>query len=142
MDAKQLELVAQSYGRCCVSQGFFDTFYNIFLSKNPEIRKMFENTDMKKQKELLREGIAFLTTFAKNSPMAVRKIEKLGESHSANRLNVKPSLYPIWVDSLVEAIKKHDSNFNSDIEKAWRAVVALGISKMSSHYNAPASKAA
>jgi hemoglobin-like flavoprotein len=134
MDAKLLELVSQSYGRCCVSTGFFDTFYKIFLSKSPELGKMFEKTDMKKQKELLRDGIAFLTAFAKNSQMAARKVDSLGDSHSVGKLNVRPDMYPMWVDSLMEAVKQHDKKFDSNIEKAWRVVVGLGIQKMIERY--------
>ena len=134
MDAKLLELVSQSYGRCCVSEGFFDSFYGIFLSKSPELRKLFEKTDMTKQKALLREGIAFLTSFAKGSSVAARKIESLGESHSAGRLNVAPDMYPIWVESLLEAIQKHDKKYDANLERAWRTVLSAGISKMAERY--------
>lgn len=48
--------VMQSYGRCCASSGFFDTFYKLFLASSPMIRAKFANTDMAAQKHLLRHG--------------------------------------------------------------------------------------
>ncbi len=40
------DLVMQSYGRCCASSGFFDSFYQYFLASSPEIREKFANTNM------------------------------------------------------------------------------------------------
>jgi hypothetical protein len=37
-------------------QRLFDTFYNLFLSSSPDIAEKFQNTDFKRQKNILRES--------------------------------------------------------------------------------------
>lgn len=51
---KAADIVMQSYGRCCASDGFFDSFYDHFLASSPEVRDKFANTHMPGQKLLLR----------------------------------------------------------------------------------------
>ena len=53
---KAADIVMQSYGRCCASDGFFDSFYDHFLATSPEVRDKFANTNMAGQKLLLRQG--------------------------------------------------------------------------------------
>lgn len=43
------DLVMQSYGRCCASPDFFDSFYRHFLASSPQIREKFTNTEMSGQ---------------------------------------------------------------------------------------------
>ena len=49
--------VTASYHRCREDDRFIDTFYDIFLSKSPEIAKKFEHTDFRHQKLMLRESL-------------------------------------------------------------------------------------
>ena len=55
-------------------------------------------------------------------------IERLAERH--RQLNVKPVHYELWLDSLCEALAKHDSQFNSSSEKLWRDAMRKGIDVM------------
>ena len=57
------DLVQQSYGACCLSPKFFDDFYAAFLASSSEVAGKFVNTDMTKQKQLLRDGISFMIMF-------------------------------------------------------------------------------
>ena len=61
-------LVMQSYGRCCASPDFFDSFYRHFLASSPLIREKFVDTDMSAQKQLLRQGILNLVMHARGMP--------------------------------------------------------------------------
>jgi hemoglobin-like flavoprotein len=47
------EKVLASYHRCEDSGGFFDTFYEIFFAKSPEISPKFAHTDMEMQKQVV-----------------------------------------------------------------------------------------
>src|SRR3989344_2079862 len=81
--------VMQSYGRCCASPDFFDSFYRHFLASSPEVREKFVNTEMNGQKLLLRQGILNLVMHARGMPDT--KLRAPGCSHSpgckSSRLN-------------------------------------------------------
>lgn len=124
--------VMQSYGRCCASTAFFDTFYENFLASSPAIRDRFVNTDMIAQKQLLRAGILNLVLFARG--MSDSKLRALGESHSRAGLNIRPELYDLWFEALIRAVKSHDSNANEEDISAWREVLSKGIGLIKSYY--------
>lgn len=128
------DLVSQSYGRAVMKPAFFEEFYNRFTSSSPKIAEMFANTDMTKQKLALRNGIAFLVKFANGSAFAEDIVNGLGRSHRRDNLNVPPSLYPIWVKSLIDTLKTNDSEWDGELEAAWREVLQKGIDRMISLY--------
>lgn len=133
-----LEHVNQSYGRCSISPAFFDSFYDIFLASSPKLAPMFANTDFTKQKALLKSSISFVIMYAKdqNGAFAKGKLTSIGEIHDTKHRNVSPDMYPLWIDSLIAAIKKHDPQFSPALEKDWREVIKPGIDLLISRYNA------
>ncbi len=127
--------VMQSYGRCCMVPSFFDDFYQTFLASHPDLPPMFANTDFSKQKSLLKAGINFAIMFGQDqSAFAKNKLEQVGDIHSKERFNIKPSLYPFWVDSLIATIKKHDKKFSNEVENAWRQALQPAIDVLISKY--------
>ncbi len=124
--------VMQSYGRCCASPSFFDTFYQHFLASSPAIRDKFTKTNMVAQKQLLRAGILNLVLYARG--MSDTKLRALGQSHSREGLDIRPELYDLWLDSLLLAVKEHDKDADSDILAAWREVLGKGINLIKSFY--------
>ena len=126
------DLVMQSYGRCCASSGFFDSFYQYFLASSPEIRDKFAHTNMPAQKQLLRQGILNLVMYARG--MSDSKLRALGESHSRGRLDIRPELYDLWLDALLLTVSGHDKQFNESIRNAWREVLNKGISVIKAGY--------
>lgn len=134
-DSATYRLVMERFGHCASCPTFFDDFYKEFVSRSAEIREMFKHTDMTKQKQLLRAGISFLILFSQgNNPLAANKIQELSNSHAHDRLNVRPDLYPHWLESLLKTIAKHDPKYDARHEAAWRAVLGVGIEKMKSGY--------
>ncbi|TRX74256.1 globin [Pseudomonas mangiferae] len=124
--------VMQSYGRCCASTDFFDDFYRHFLASSPQVREKFLNTDMKAQKQLLRQGILNLVMYARGMPDT--KLRALGCSHARGALDIRPELYDLWLDALVQTISEHDKQFDTETRVAWREVLAKGINIIKSHY--------
>lgn len=98
--AKLADVVQDSYGRCCTSKSFFDDFYEAFVGSSPAIGPKFAKTDMEKQKELLRRGLAFTIMYYKGSTLATQVINGLAKSHSKSQLDIAPSLYAFWLNSL------------------------------------------
>lgn len=136
MDPKAVENVTRSYGRCIMNQAFFDTFYDILLNSSDRVAGMFAKTDFTRQKELLREGINYAIMHAKDTDavFALKKLQSIGASHARGRLNVSPDLYPLWVESLIKAVKAHDPQFSSRLEADWKEVIAPTIALLTARY--------
>ena len=125
-------LVMQSYGRCCASPDFFDSFYRHFLASSPLIREKFVDTDMSAQKQLLRQGILNLVMHARGMPDT--KLRALGATHARDGFNIRPELYDLWLGALLQAIGEHDKSCDADIRLAWREVLSKGISVIKAQY--------
>lgn len=128
--------VRKSYGRCVAKPSFLDSFYKTFLRSSPEIEKMFRKTDLEKQKELIKHGLAILFMFARNpdAVLAREKLTHIGMIHSRNKFNVKPHLYPFWVNSLVDTVAAYDNQFTPKLGEEWRIVLKPAIDYLISLY--------
>jgi hemoglobin-like flavoprotein len=128
------DVVAQSFGRCCASEKFFDDFYETFLKSSPRAKEKFKDVDMARQKGLLRDAIAFMVMFFDGSSVATAKVDKLASSHSRARLNIEPDLYKFWLESLLVTVARHDARFGPEQDRAWRAVMGKGIAALVAGY--------
>ncbi len=128
--------IDKSYGRCCANAGFLDRFYEIFLSSHPSIPALFAHTDFAKQKALLRSGIAMVVMHAQGDVFGTRALNKIAESHSKSNLDINPCFYPLWIDSLMQAIKECDPELTPALESAWRRVLEAGALYITSRHNA------
>lgn len=126
------DLVMQSYGRCCASSGFFDSFYQYFLASSPEIREKFAHTNMPAQKQLLRQGILNLVMHARGMPDT--KLRALGCSHARGALDIRPELYDLWLQALLQSIGEHDDQCDANTRLAWHEVLNKGISVIKAQY--------
>ena len=129
---KAADIVMQSYGRCCASDTFFDTFYDHFLASSPEIRDKFVNTNMASQKLLLRQGIFNVVLYARGMPGT--KLKALGCSHSRQGMNIRPELYKLWFSALAASIREHDQESTIETILAWREVVTKSVDVILAEY--------
>ncbi len=113
---------------------FADAFYDNLASQSAEIGPMFAQTDMNKQNELLRLGIESLIDFAAQRPDVERELHRLGEIHDRNHLAIRPELYPLWLNALLETVRDIDADCTPEIETAWKSVVTPGIDLILSMY--------
>ena len=125
-------LVMQSYGRCCASPDFFDSFYQYFLASSPEISEKFAHTNMPAQKQLLRQGILNLVMHARGMPDT--KLRALGCSHARGALDIRPELYDLWLQALLQSIGEHDGQCDANTRLAWHEVLNKGISVIKAQY--------
>ena len=125
--SSSLDQVIASYHRARRSNELFDTFYDLFLRKAPEIPPMFFRTDFRHQKRILRESLLEMLIFAQMNT-GRDEIERLAERH--RQLNVKPEHYELWLDALCEALSRHDPQFSSELEQMWRSAMRPGINVM------------
>ena len=66
--------------------------------------------------------------------MSDSKLRALGESHSRDRLDIRPELYDLWLDALLLTVSGHDKQFSESIRSAWREVLNKGISVIKAGY--------
>jgi len=121
------DVVFRSFGRCSLKKDFFEDFYDSFLNRSAEIKAMFAATDMVKQRQLLKNGISFMIMYAKKSPVGVAKMEQIAKLHDRQHFNVRPDLYRLWLDALLETVQRHDPEFTPEIKKSWIETMNIGL---------------
>ena len=128
------EAVVASYHRCEDATGFFDTFYDLFFAKSPEIAPKFANTDMEKQKQVLMASLLWVLRLYKNDPIARTEVEKLAQTHRRDEYDIRPELYKLWLDALCESVSQHDPQYSPSLDASYRNVMRPGIELMRSKY--------
>ena len=124
----QSNKLTASYYRCRRDERFLDTFYDGFLSKSPAIAQMFATTNFKFQKLMLRQSLLEMLCFDRGMSGTLEEIEGLGLRHK--KLGVTPEMYVMWLDSLCEAICKHDPSYTPALEQLWRVAMLKSIDQM------------
>jgi hemoglobin-like flavoprotein len=119
----EISLVNESFGRALASGGLFDRFYDIFLKSHPDIASLFANTEFSQQKELLEQGVSLGVMFVAGNPVGKRGLDRIRNSHSKNRLNINPGLYPYWKNSFLQAVSEFDPGFSPEDRDAWDKVL-------------------
>jgi hemoglobin-like flavoprotein len=125
---EQANELTASYYRCRRDERFLDTFYDAFLSKSPAVAQMFAKTDFILQKIVLRQSLLEMLCFDREMSGTREEIERLGLRHK--ELRVTPEMYAMWLDSLCEAIQKHDPNYTPALEQLWREAMLKSIKEM------------
>lgn len=124
------EIFSNSYQRALGNNSynadFIDYFYKQFLAKSDQIRSMFANTNMSAQKTMLHDSLDSLLEFYTTRKIT-RQMAHLAHIHGNKGHRVPHQLYDLWLDSLMEAVQQFDPQFDTDIELAWRLVLAPGI---------------
>lgn len=138
MDPAQAQRVQQSLGRCLLNRtqgpGFLDAFYEEFLASDPRIKPLFAQTDMAKQKGLLRHGLAMLIMYAGDVALAKSAVEQLALKHDRHHLNIDPGLYRLWVNSLLSCVKRYDKDYDDALGRHWAEVLEPGVATMQRAY--------
>lgn len=134
MPSQRVSDVKQSLGRCLHHGDVFDTFYEIFLKSDPRIPEQFVGTEWEEQKRLLRQGVNNVIGYFDESFTAQSALERIRYTHGRDRLNIPPALYELWMDSMIEAVRQHDPEFDSVLEKEWREVLRKGTDFVKAGY--------
>lgn len=135
MDKALIRKVKRSYSRCFMDDvDFIQSFYDIFLESNPVISKLFENTDFKQQKLLLRQGIHCFIMYAEGLFAGGFCLDEITESHNRKNYNINPKMYIYWKESLLKALSQQDKQFNEELAILWSEVIDKGIARLSKGY--------
>ena len=113
---------------------FYDVFYQLFLGHSQEIADKFKNTNLIKQKLMLKRSVAYMLNFYIRKVPGDR-LKNLAFMHSKKQLDIRPELYDVWLDSIVMALEQCDPKFNKDVEHAWRIIMQPGIDFMCKNHS-------
>ena len=136
MGAEHVDTFVESLKRCLAVPGFLASFYDIFLGSSEEVREKFRNTDFERQVRVLEDSLYVLAVAAQgkvDSP-AWAAMPGLAARHSRKELDIRPELYDQWLECLLQAARRYDPQFSSELELAWRETLAVGIAYMRAHY--------
>jgi len=88
---------------------------------------------MAAQVHVLQSSVAFLLNFFITNRQDEYLVQ-VAERHSKRGVDVRPELYSVWLDCLIETVREFDPKFNGDVATAWRVVFSKGIEFMTSRY--------
>lgn len=115
---------------------FFHHFYRKFTSASSEANEKFANTDFNRQVKMLRRSmfhmVGFYETRSENWYLL-----KIAESHSRRDYDIRPALFDLWLEALIETVREMDPEFGDDVELAWRVAMAPGITLMKHYHDRP-----
>jgi hemoglobin-like flavoprotein len=133
MHERDIELFNDSLERCTRRPEFLDRFYALFLASSDTVARKFEHTDLHQQARMLKTSL-YIMMLASGEIERIAHLERLAKLHSRAELDIKPELYDLWLDRLVQAVREFDPMFDPEIETAWRRVLQPGIEFMKSRY--------
>ena len=130
-----LEIFDESLQRVTTSgDAFFDRFYASFLDSSDEIKNKFAKTNFQVQKLLLRQSLSYLLEFSAGFN-DIKHLKNLANTHSKSQKDIDPALYEHWLTTLIKTVKEFDPNYNTEVELAWRVILAPGIEYMKHHHD-------
>ena len=124
-----------SLQRCLMNPAFFESFYELFIGTSEEVKEKFKNTDIKRQSRMLQDSLFVLAVAAQggDSSPARYSLPGLAEKHSHKGFDIRPELYDLWLDALLETVKRHDPKHSAEVAEAWRTTLTPGIEYMRAH---------
>ena len=129
----------ESYGRLLKAttsreNEFFDVFYERFIASSPEVAAKFRDVNMEHQKTMLKQSLFHMLNLFTQKTIP-DSLTEIAVKHSRRHLDIRPELYHLWLECLIETVREMDPQFNDHIELAWRMVCSQGIALMTFMYD-------
>lgn len=126
-----IERFNQSFARAIEGRDeeFFEHFYKRFLSRSVVAREKFAHTDMSRQKQMVRASLLELMQFY-TSGKPNEYMKRVAHIHGPQGSNIGREEYFGWLDALLDTVKEFDTQFDDEVDLAWRIVLAPGIAYM------------
>jgi len=131
-----VETFLASLRRCLAAPGFLESFYERFMSSSEEVREKFRNSDMKRQARVLEDSLYVVANAVQGEENSLARgaLPPLAARHGHRGLDIRPGLYDLWIDCLVETARAHDPQFDAAVESAWRDTLVFGADYMRQRY--------
>ncbi len=72
--------------------------------------------------------------FARHRMPCDPELERIAQIHSRAGRDLRPEMYDLWLECLVQAVREHDPRFDRRTEAAWRTVLERGMDYMKARY--------
>jgi hypothetical protein len=132
-----IQIFVDSYARVGARDletgSFLDAFYKQFVNSSPVVAEKFRNTDMDRQRDMLKASLDHMVYFAIDRE-ETEEIERVAGVHSKSHNDVPHHLYELWLDSLLATVARFDAEYGPDVEAAWRDALGPAIAFMKRHY--------
>jgi hemoglobin-like flavoprotein len=131
-----IDVFLTSLKRCLASPGFMDAFYERFVASSEEVREKFKGTDMKRQAQVVADSLYVVANAVQSEKgsLARQQLPRLAARHSRGQRDIRPGLYDLWIECLIETVRATDPQFGPEIESAWREVLLFGADSIRSAY--------
>lgn len=108
----------KSYRRCLAnSREFINDFYESFLKISPH-KDDFDDLKLKRQSAMLQMAMDVLLDLDNKGHLLAKMVHPAAKSHA----NYKTDDFKMFLDALIQTVKKHDGNWDATVEKAWLGV--------------------
>jgi len=136
MDPRSRAAFLASFNRCRAAAGFLEDFYRRFIASSEEIRAKFAGTNMKRQVQMLEDSLYVVAVAiqGEEGSLVCGDLPRIAARHSRKDLDIRPGLYDLWLECLIEAVRTHDPQFSGEVEAAWRETLAFGVDYMRERY--------
>ncbi|HEY5790185.1 MAG TPA: globin [Gammaproteobacteria bacterium] len=133
MHEEEIQRFNDSLERCSANGEFLERFYALFLASSGEVAAKFAHTDFRRQARMLRTSLYIMMLSSDDDELGTH-LEHLAQRHSSRDLDIRPELYDLWLDCLLQAVAEFDPRFDAAAAAAWRRVLQPGIEYMKSRY--------
>lgn len=128
------DLFLSSVLRCEASERFVHEFYERFMASSPSIRDRFADTVFSVQHPMLLRSLKLCAAATAGDPAGLRELRERAETHSRAHLNIRPALYELWREALIETACQFDELWSQEIENAWNHILGTVVEHMVRHY--------
>ena len=116
-----------SIGITPTGEEFFRRFYQRFFAASPRVPKLFRETDMNRQVQMLKKSLYQMVALYITNTITDH-LREIAERHRT--LQMDAELYDIWLDCLIETVKEFDDQCDFTTELAWRLALAPAVTYM------------
>jgi hemoglobin-like flavoprotein len=136
VDPTSRDVFLASFARCRASAGFLDDFYSRFVGSSEEVRAKFAGTDMKRQVRMLDDSLLVIAVAVQGEEGSLARgdLPRIAGRHGRKDLDIRPGLYDLWLECLIDTVRVKDPQFSPAVEAAWREAMTFGIQEMRARY--------
>lgn len=119
-----------SLARCREAGDFVGAFYDRFIGSSEVAQEKFAETDLTVQTKMLETSLHMMVRACLGMAQGLEHLESVARSHSKRHLDIAPSLYEHWLETLIATAREFDGQFSESVERAWRQSLEQGIARM------------
>ena len=116
MDPRSRSAFLASFNRCRAAAGFLEDFYRRFIASSEEIRAKFAGTNMNRQVQMLEDSLYVVAVAiqGEEGSLARGDLPRIAARHSRKDLDIRPGLYDLWLECLIEAVRSGQRTIDID----------------------------